>query len=200
MKKSFLSLVSIVAMLTMFSTSAFAVEQGTQQSWQDRVEQRQKALEEAQAKLAERVAQQEEAVRLRCEKTNSNIEKIIENYDTKVQKHIDTYSSIKSRIEYVVKLLESKGADVSALRTELDTLNEMIFTVATEREQYIATLRESQTLVCGESEGAFKEKIQEARNKLPKIKTDVEAIKSYIKDTIRPELQKLRDSLETSAS
>lgn len=164
-------------------------------NWEERNETRQELIEKKQSELADRISKLQEKERIRCEKINSNVEKIISNYDEKVAKHIEKYQNIVIKVETAVNRIEEKGIDVTMIRSQLETLNQMILNMHQNREQYINTLRDSQNYICGESEGEFKNRIQTARTELNLVKNNAEEIKNYMENTIRPELLRLREQL-----
>jgi hypothetical protein len=200
-----LSVLGIVLLVGMQVTTAYATETKTASDEAKttkvtqklaQAEDRKAQMEKRRTELQNRIAKKTEKEKARCEKINNNVEKIIENYDHKVGQNIESYKTVVLNIQKAVDNLSSKGINVDKLRADLVVVNQMIVQMSEHRAQYIETLEGSQNHVCGESEGDFKTKIQEARTQLSLIREDGDAIKAYIKNTIRPDLLEVREGLK----
>jgi len=128
-----------------------------------------------------------------CTAVENRIKGQIERFDNNKGFHQQQFENLRNRVSKIVDRLKAKGFDTSDLTTDLATLDTKIAKFKTDYTTFIDKLRESQDLPCGESQGAFKDKIQESRDALKIVRADVKDIVDYYRNTIKPDLQKLRD-------
>ncbi len=127
-----------------------------------------------------------------CQRITSVIDSRISSYDTHKQEHIQRYDNIVNRVTELVSKLTDKGYDVSKLTTDLHTLNGMIKDFATDYTNFINTLKDAKQFACGNSQGQFAAKVEEARTYLKQAREQAVAIRSFILETIKPDLQALK--------
>lgn len=132
----------------------------------------------------------------RCENVTARIQNRIRQYDENKDRHIDNYNKIKDRLSETANSLEDKGYDVSELRNDLQTLDSMIKEFGQNYTAFVNTLNESESLACGESEGAFKGKVEESRGQLRNSREQAKEIRDYIQNVIRPDLVDLREQIK----
>lgn len=167
--------------------------QDAQEKFKDR-------MEEAKAKQEERQAQRKEAWAQRCDNIEERIEFRLERYKANKQTHIDRYNQIKELVQNVISRFKQTGLDTSTLESMIATHDQMVRDWATEYDEFITLLSKSQDYVCGESEGAFKEKLQESREKLLSARKLRLAAREYFYSTVRVELSRLREELKSQQS
>lgn len=131
----------------------------------------------------------------RCERVTFNIDNRIERYNTNKQRHVERYNEIKSRIEETLTKLENNGIDVSKLKTDLSELNQMFIDFANAYTLVIDQLELAKTYACGDSEGQFRDAVQKAQQDLILARNKATDIITFIRTTIKTDLQNLRDSL-----
>lgn len=132
-------------------------------------------------------------VQARCDLINSRIDLRINNFNANKETHIQRYQNIKTNVTNLVTYLKSKGYDTSKLETDLATLNTMVVTFGTDYSSFITKLEAAKQFTCGQSDGQFKAKIEEARAQLTIARTQAKDIRVFIVGTIRPDLQALRN-------
>lgn len=131
----------------------------------------------------------------RCPTIESRIQVKVGNFDNNKIRHMEAYANMKERLAKVDVKLTEKGLDTSKLKSELVVLDEKIKKFATDYSTYITKLKESQTSVCGQSEGKFLAKMKEARAGMKVVHQDALDIRAYYVNTIKPELQNLKKQL-----
>lgn len=131
----------------------------------------------------------------RCPTIESRIQVKVGNFDNNKIRHMEAYANMKERLAKVDTKLTEKGLDTSKLKSELVVLDEKIKKFATDYSTYINKLKESQTSVCGQSEGKFLAKMKEARAGMKVVHQDALDIRAYYVNTIKPELQNLKKQL-----
>jgi len=177
----------IVSMVVVILGSQYAqvvqAQSASLAPWQERAAERQDAREE-------RV---EERVERRCEMVNSRIERRISFYEEHYAQVEARMERVTSRLDELTDRLEAKGYDVSQVRGDLTTLETMRGTRRNLYTAFIDELQETKQYDCGDSEGAFRSTLEQSREALAKWREQIKANHDFIQDTLRPDLQALRE-------
>lgn len=158
-----------------------------------RIEARKDKVEELKEK---RVENREERKEKRCENVEKRVQTRINRYENNHSRHVKILENMEARLAKVITLFDEKGLDVSKLEADTATLSDMIDDVVATHETFVGELGKSENYACGESEGEFKKQLSKARRVLPEVKEGIEQIRTFYKDTIRPEILDLRSQLE----
>lgn len=134
----------------------------------------------------------------RCLTIESRIQVKVGNFDNNKLRHMEAYANMKERLVKVDARLAEKGLDTSKLKSYLEVLDGKVKKFASDYGTYINKLKESQTSVCGQSEGKFLVKIKEARAAMKLVHKDALDIRAYYVNTIKPELQNLKKQFNDS--
>lgn len=133
----------------------------------------------------------------KCDKVTARINNQIEKFNANKDKHIQNYQNTKDKVtDMVTRVKNEKGADTTKLEADLKTLDSKIQTFASDYATFIKTLESTKTLACGNSDGEFKNALALSRTQLATSKQDAAAVRSFIKDTIRPDVQAIRDQIK----
>lgn len=154
--------------------------------------------EKQQARTEKRLEFQDKKEKMdqaRCKNLESRITNRVNRYENNRRMLENVYGNMQSRIARLVERLKSAGADTTQLEKDLATLNDKIAKLKTDHETFMSTLVESRSFVCGNSEGEFKGKIDEARKVPEIIKQDRQDIKNFFQTTIKADLQAIRATL-----
>lgn len=162
-------------------STAFA-QSPTIAPWQKRVQERQEARQE----------RKEERIERRCDRVNNRIDVRISHYKSNFDRVEAHMTRVTERTNEFVNRLESKGYNVSKVRADLSTLEEMRNTRRSLYTAFISELEQTKQFDCGDSEGAFKTALTEARTALAKWRDQVKTNREFIRNTLRPDLQALR--------
>lgn len=128
----------------------------------------------------------------RCEQIASRIDSKVTAFNANKDAKEQVYANIKERINTIVTKFKEKGYDTSVLEGDLVILNEKITKYWTDRQAVITKLEEAKTFVCGESDGAFKQKIQEAKELMKVVLADAKDIRSFITTVIREDIGQIK--------
>lgn len=131
----------------------------------------------------------------KCPTIESRIQMKIVNFDNNKIRHLNAYNNLKERLTKVESQLADKGFDTTKLKSYLSVLNSKIEKFANDYAAYIDKLKESQTFVCSKPKSQFLAKLKEARLVLKTVHQDVLDIRSYYVNTIKPELQNLKQQI-----
>src|SRR3989344_5199588 len=130
----------------------------------------------------------------RCFVAQNRIEQRVETYRKNRDNHITRYNKMKDRLTTLVNKLTGKGYDTAKLKADLVVLDGKIQKFAADSAAFHKKLEEANDYNCGDSEGAFKSRVEEARDLLKIVRADAKDIWDYFKNTIKPDFQALRGS------
>jgi hypothetical protein len=151
------------------------------------------AKEERETAKEERQAAKEE----KCKNVGSRIEAKMNKYENGNISVEDVHKRLKERIRNMITRLENNGIDAGKLEDDLAVLEQKINQVASSYDTFIAGLEETKTYACGESQGQFRTKLQEAKKLMANVRTGRQETMSYITKTIIPDIKALREQLKT---
>lgn len=161
----------------------------TEAPWQERAQEKRKAIQEKKLDRLER----------RCDIVTSRIDARINRYKEHNDDVEARMSRITERTNDFISRLESKGYDVSTVRTDLQTLEEMRNTRRSLYTAFISELEQTKQFDCGSSEGAFKTALGEGRTALILWRDQIKANREFIRTTLRPDLQALKEQKPDSS-
>jgi peptidoglycan hydrolase CwlO-like protein len=105
------------------------------------------------------------------------------------------YTNLVDRLNNLQSKLDTKGADTAELKTEITTLQTKIDTFKTDLAAYKQSVSDTAALDCTTDPTGFKASLEDSRTGLTKVRTDAQDIKTYVNDTIKPTLKKIRATL-----
>lgn len=133
----------------------------------------------------------------KCKNIEERIANRLNHHENNSQMMNTVYGNMQQRIARLIERLKTAGADTTQLEADFSILITKIEKLRADHATFIATLTESQSFVCGKSEGEFKGKMEEARKVPEIIKQDREEIKSFFEKTIKADLKAIRAKLAT---
>jgi archaellum component FlaC len=196
MKKSKLVVIGALAifgfsMIGITTLSVYAQESGSR-TILERIHQRQTEL---QRKIDDAKAKKDDIIAQRCERIATNISERVYKHRTNKEIRVAKYNEIKDRFSVILDKLESAGGEVTKLRNEINTLDEMIKDFSQTNESVIINLLQSGELACAGDREQFEKNIQISRNYWDDVKSRARAIREFIKGTIIPEIRNIRETL-----
>jgi hypothetical protein len=167
---------------------------------QEKVDQMQERKEEIQTKVEETKAKIHEKAMLRCQNVESKINFEITRYENHKNHTTTMYDRISARLDTIVERLQAKDIDTTALESEIVAFKAKSKIVKADYESYIALLEETKQYTCGQSEGEFKNKLNEARTQLQKTRGSLVNARSFYQTNVVPAMQALRQQVQTMQS
>jgi hypothetical protein len=134
----------------------------------------------------------------RCDVLESRIELRLTRYNNNKERHLNIYNKMKETMNKFIERLREKGYNVSQLETDLATWQTKIDQFKTDYATYIQKLEATKNYACGESEGKFVQALAESRTALRTVHQDILDIRLYYQQTIRKDLQALRNQKTTT--
>ena len=105
------------------------------------------------------------------------------------------YANLTDRLTSLSGKLSDQGVDVTTLNSEITELKAKIATFQTDLTAYKQAVTDLAAMDCKSDPTAFKASLDTARTALAKVKTDGEAIKTYVNDTIKATIKDIRAQL-----
>lgn len=132
-----------------------------------------------------------------------DVSKICEQVGTRIDFHLERYEERKDdfvqRVERsIVKLkeinsrLKARGCDTTKLEADYQNLGSQLSVWVNDYNTFINLLNESKTLACGESQGAYRDKVNQARNQLRTVREKGIEMRNFYSGTIRPDVEALK--------
>jgi len=161
----------------------------------DRLEKR-----KSDAKLRLTTAQQKR-FQTRCKGAQTLLRNVDKHNGTiKTNRH-KLHTNLVDRLNKLETKLAAKGVDTAALKAQIAELQAKITTFDTDFDAYkqaVADLAEIDD--CTSDPTAFKASLDTARTALQKVKDDAAAIRTYVKDTVKPTLSLIREELKSMST
>ena len=108
------------------------------------------------------------------------------------------YTNLVDRLTKLQGKLDQKGANTIELKKEITELQTKITTFKTDLAAYKQSVSDLATMDCVADPTGFKASLEDSRNGLKKVHDDGVAIKTYVNDTIKPTLKKIRAELAST--
>lgn len=150
---------------------------------------------------AQREIERQERLQTRCEEVGSNLEQYRTRFSQGAQQYLGAFTRMSAQLESVEERLRNSGsADTTTLQQQLVELREMITAFEGNKDLFVSELTSIHDASCSDADASTRTQVQQSRQQLQALRTEARAIRSYIQNTIRPELQRLRLQLETSTT
>lgn len=141
----------------------------------------------------------QERLQERWEFLQQHIQLIITRFNNNQQRHQKVYERVKSEVSEFLEKMKAKGYDVSKLEQDLATWEEMFDKFVQDYRAFIQKLEEIAALSPEQAQGNFYSLLREARQLLRVVRQDAMDIRLFYQQTIRADIQELRDQLPESA-
>lgn len=135
----------------------------------------------------------------RCALINTKVDQRISKFDDASGLHNTRYESIVTKLREVSDKIKVRGTDTAALDASISSLEEKRQKILSDKSAMITKLQESKTLTCGESQGEFKAKIEEARTLQKSINTTAVEMRQQL-SAIRETLKTMRAGISSTPS
>lgn len=162
----------------------------------------QKALQERMAKrkadLKTRLAASEKTrIQAKCIAAQTPLSTVKGHVVSMEKSRVNVYAGVLDKFTSLSEKLKNKGVDTTEFDADIATLKTKVDTLNTDMAAYKQAVSDLVAMDCKTDPEGFKASLETARASLLKLKTDSEAIKAYVKDTIKPLLATIRSQLET---
>lgn len=190
MKKSSLLFFLLISSFLLLSTSAHAsMYDRIKENVGNRIEEK---LENRGERLEKKEELKDEIKTKVCDDVTSRINQRIKKYEENHDGHVTAYNKLKNRLQELVTKLEAEGKDVTKLKADLVILEEKIKAYSDAKATFIETLKNSQSMACGESQGAFKEQIGTIQDAHRTMMGKAKDIRTFFSTVIKVDLRALK--------
>ncbi|MCX6729569.1 MAG: hypothetical protein NTV95_02895 [Candidatus Saccharibacteria bacterium] len=110
------------------------------------------------------------------------------------------YVAVTGKIDGLITDLKAANVDTTKLQTERDALQKLITTYGTDLKVYQDSITDMNAIDCVADPVGFKAALEAARTSQATVLKDIKAIKAYVKDTIKPTLEDIKNSKPTNGS
>lgn len=141
-------------------------------------------------------AKEQEKLKTRCKPAQTIVKNVGERFNTKAPGRAKIYDELVTRLNSLVTKLKAKGVDTTELEQEISMLQTKVTLFNTDLAAYKQALSDLRDVDCVTDPTAFKAALEAARTAHDKVIKDAADVKAYVKDTIKPTLQKIRSVLE----
>jgi chromosome segregation ATPase len=184
---------------------AFAMEGNSNKAnWKEDIQKNRIQMQETRENIKETKEEwkekREENQEQRCEVAEGRIDNKINKFDENKENHVERYRHIKEAVSNLVTRLKEKGLDTGNLEKYLTELDSKIKDMASDYQTFIDKLKATKSFACGNSNGDFLAALNEAKSARLTVWQDAVEIRKYIIETIRPEMKRLRDQLQSKST
>lgn len=152
----------------------------------------QKRKEELKTKLT---TVQQKRLQTRCKASQGLIQKVSGRQNGLETSRTKVHANLVDRLTKLETKLADKNLDTTELKAQITELQAKIATFKTDLEAYKTAVADLGQMDCEADPTAFKASLDSSRTALQKVHDDAAAIRAYVKDTIKPTLQKIRAQL-----
>lgn len=182
------------------TTTENEVKTESTETAEDKVAREKRLKEKKDALKAKLTATQEKRLKERCAGSQGTLRSFtakVKGIQTSREK---VYSNLVNRLTTLQTKLKAQNVDTAELDAEITALNTKIEAYKVDLAAYQQTLADLAAMNCTEDPAAFKASLESARTALQKVHQDAKDIRAYVKDTIKPTLEKLKALIEKPAS
>ena len=164
-----------------------------------KAEQREIRIKEAKEKATNRIsAAEEKKIAGLCKSAQSKIIKLQENAENILTNRQEKYKKTLNKLNELSIKLRTAGANTTELDASIVELESKTSEISETLTTYNTTLNDLSEMDCVSDPSGFKAALQSARTQRTENVQSSGSFKSYIKDTIKPILQSLKEQLNTT--
>lgn len=136
-------------------------------------------------------------LKLRCSVAQSVLKNVSTRATKAQENRVAAYDSILKNLNDLVTALKAKSIDTTKLEAEIKDLQAKVDQYKKDAAVYDQAVADGAELKCSDDPLALRAAIQESRNKLEVLKTQVADIRTTINNVIKPTLKQIRADLVT---
>ncbi len=166
---------------------------------EEKAQKLQERITAAKEKAASRVSvAQERRLAGLCKASQTIIEKVQSNTGTFLENRQAKYTAISDKFNLLARKLAAAGADTTELNTAITEMEVKSSTNSTALNDYATSLNDLTEIDCASDPSGFKAILETARLQRQEVLSQTMSVRTYINETIKPILQGIRTSLQTT--
>ena len=134
----------------------------------------------------------------RCVAAQSAVDKVSTRQETAVKGRSQAYSNIVERLQKLVESLKLKNIDTAELESQIVILETKIEAFNTTYAAYKTAVSDTAKTDCKADVVAFKAALEKSRSDQKLVVVAAQAVRSYVKDSIKPTLQNIKQQLQAA--
>ena len=142
------------------------------------------------------ISTEEERIRQRCDAVRTNIRSLDNDVGVVKTERNAAYDAILEELNDLMERLNAQAFETSQLESNLDTLESKIDKFKSDMDDYIEVVNDLTNIDCRQDQEAFQGALQIARQYNGRLLPQNGDIRSYIVNTIKPTLEKVREDIE----
>ncbi|MEX0895766.1 MAG: hypothetical protein WDZ94_02385 [Patescibacteria group bacterium] len=171
------------------------------QQRQQRLERDEQTNSMINAERAQAQIERQARLKERCERTTGVMSGYQNRHQQNSRQYIEAFRRVEANLESIAERLgTSEIVDVTQLVALISQLSTMIDEFEVSNSDFIATIQEIPTTACSGGDQDLRVVIQSSQTAFRQLKAEAGQIRSFIQNTIRPELIRLREQLAQSDS
>lgn len=142
-------------------------------------------------------AAEESRLKLKCKTGQVSVKNLSGRIKGLETSRDNVYTNLVNRLTKAAEKLKGRGLDTATLESQIATLQTKIETFKTDLAAYKQTVSDLGEMDCVSDPAGFKASLEAARSARLKLAADSAAIKTFVKEDIKPTLVTLRTQLGT---
>lgn len=160
---------------------------------------RTKRLEELKTKLNLKLTEvAKKKIVLKCKPAQTVVETTEKVDETVTTKRTDVYKKVTTRLNDLITKLKANSIDTTALEAAQASLETKVATFNTDMSAYQQAMTDLRSLNCATDPVAFQAALTTARADRDKVRADAADIRDFVKNTLRPALQAVKEKLQAT--
>lgn len=136
----------------------------------------------------------------RCKAAQGNIMSLVTRTGEIKTKRSTIHENIIDKLNKIVTKLKAKNVDTTSLESQIKELQTKINTFNLDLATYTATVTDLSNMDCATDPTGFKASLETARTQRDTVAKDAAAIRTYLSETIKSELIRIKVALEKDKS
>lgn len=133
-------------------------------------------------------------VKARCQAAQSNLSKVDSRMDKIEKARTQRYAALLQRLNRVSEAYDEESAELTAYNQAVTELKQKITAFETTLASYTQSLGDIASMKCRDDVEGFRATLETARDGRKALVAQSADIRAYLKDSIKPLIQKLRQS------
>jgi bisphosphoglycerate-dependent phosphoglycerate mutase len=134
------------------------------------------------------LANREEIKQKQCDLIENRINFRLSQSEQNRDKQYNIFQGVRKRIAALITKFGNRSCDVASLKTNLTTFDILIANFSSAFREFTTSMQATREYRCSESEGKFATATQASRGKSLALREASQAVHTFFKNTIQPEL------------
>lgn len=138
----------------------------------------------------------QQRIKLRCLAVQTNMKAFDARVETMKTNRAAAYDNILGQLNTLVENLQNQAFDTTKLEANVTDLNKKVDKYKAEMKSYSQAIDDLTVIDCTKDPVAFKGALEAAREDHQKLIASVSDVRTFVTNTIKPQLQTIREQLD----